>query len=478
MKQQRRQFKFLAVLMFSLFLVLAFYGGYSVIQYGNRWFSSSRNPRVRSQKENVMAGDILDRNGIILAYTDTEGERHYQAEEASRRAVVHVLGDRQGQVANGVESFQTAYLYGFQSTFPELVRSFLSGESRRGDDITLTLDSRLCTQMMLSFDAHEKTRGLRGAAVVMNYRTGELLGEISLPNFDPDRIDEAVYQNPGQPFWNRATQSIYPPGSTFKTITAAAALMNLPDIENEQFTCTGELPVDNGFIHDFGNARHGKLSFQNAYRVSCNQVFAQVALRMGDQELKKAAEKAGFNDNFLFRDLVVENSTYPADNRTEAEVAASGFGQSAVAATPLHMCMVAASVANGGVMMEPILLREVRSTLGDLRYEAKTRVYTQAMEAWQAEILDGYMRDVVVNGTGSRASVSGLTVCGKTGTADSTQNGEPISYGWFIGYLREESLPYAVCVLVEDVASGDGGGSTAAPIAADIFAYLRDHDGK
>ena len=118
MKQQRLRFKLLALLLFLLFALLVAYGGYSVITYGNRWFSSSKNPRVREQKENVIAGEVTDRNGVVLAYTDADGTRRYQEDEATRRAMVHLLGDEDGNVSNGVESFQTSYLYGFQCSFP------------------------------------------------------------------------------------------------------------------------------------------------------------------------------------------------------------------------------------------------------------------------------------------------------------------------------------------------------------------------
>ena len=125
MKKQRLQFKLLALFMFSLFLLLAVYGGYSIMTYGNRWFSSARNPRVRAQKESVIAGDILDRTGTILA-TTVDGERRYQDDLDARKAIVHLIGDPQGQVSNAVETFQTGYLYGFKTSFGELLGSVFS----------------------------------------------------------------------------------------------------------------------------------------------------------------------------------------------------------------------------------------------------------------------------------------------------------------------------------------------------------------
>ncbi len=474
MKQQRLKFKLLALLMFGMFALLAVYGGYSVATYGNRWFSFSRNPRVRAQKASVIAGDILDRSGVILA-TTVDGSRVYQANEAARRATVHLLGDSQGQVSNGVETFQTSYLYGFQASLAERVNALLSGQERRGDNVTLTIDSRLCTEITRAFAAHEQSAGKKGAAVVINYRTGELLALISLPNFDPQNITAETHQDAGQPFWNRATQSVYPPGSSFKIITTDAALTNIPNITTREIACTGGLDVEGQAIRDYGNAKHDSLTLRRAFTTSCNNAYALMALTMKDEALRKAAESFGFNDNFLFRDLVVENSTYPTANRSAFELASSGFGQSAIVASPMHMCMVAAAIANDGVMMEPRLLREVRSPSGALRTSFEPKPYRTAATPENAAVIADYMQAVVASGTGTRAKVSGLTICGKTGSAESSLQGADVTYGWFVGYIADESLPFALSVLVEDIPDGEGGGSTAAPIAGDIFRYLKEN---
>ena len=470
MKQQRYLFKVLALIMFGMFLLLAVYGGYSIFTYGNRWFSYSRNPRVRAQKENVIAGDILDRNGMILA-TTVDGKRTYQPDEAARRAIVHLLGDSQGQVSNGVETFQTSYLYGFQTPLNERVNALLSGEPRRGDNVTLTIDSQLCTEITRYFS--QRNPGKQGAAVVMNYKTGELAGYISLPNFDPMNITAETKADPGQPFWNRATQSVYPPGSSFKIITTASALENIPGVMEQDILCTGGLVVMNQAIRDYGNDIHNKLSLRSAFRKSCNNVYALVALTLGDEKLRKTAESFGFNDNFLFRDLVVENSTYPTEGRNQFELATTGIGQSALAATPMHMCMVAAAIANDGVMMEPRLLMNVTSAAGVPRTTFQSKVYRTALSAEHAATLQSMMRDVVKSGTGTRAAVPGLTICGKTGSAESSLSGSDVTYGWFVGYIEDDALPYAVSVLVESIEDGEGGGSTAAPIAGDIFRCLQ-----
>lgn len=474
MKKQRLQFKVLALMMFGLFLLLAVYGGYSVTVYGNRHFSSSRNPRVRAQRENVIAGDILDRNGVVLA-TTVEGERQYQADVEARSAIVHLIGDDQGQVSNGVETFQTSYLLGFKTPFLELAGGILSGTTRKGDNVTLTVDSALCTRIARSFSEHEKSAGHYGAAVVMNYKTGEVIAMVSLPGFDPKNITGETLNDPGRPFWNRATQSVYAPGSSFKIITTVAALDHVPDAATRSdIECTGGLTVMDQAIRDFGNGKHGKITLKRAFTVSCNNAYALLALTMGDEKLRTTAENFGFNDNFLFRDLVVENSAYPTANRNRFEIATSGIGQSAVVASPMHMCMVASAIANDGVMMEPRLLWQVQSDGGKVREGFASKVYRTATTPENANVLKGYMRAVVQSGTARSAGVDGLQVCGKTGSAESSLDGKDVTHGWFVGFIDDPDLPYAAAVLVESIDDGEGGGSTAAPIAHDIFQYLKD----
>ena len=471
-KQQRFRFKILALFLFGLFALLAVYGVYSINTYGNRWFAYARNPRVREQKQNVIAGSIYDRNGVLLAST-VDGKRVYQADEAARRAVVHVVGDSEGQVSNGVEGFQTAYLYGFKASLVERFNDLFSSEPRQGDSVHLTLDSELCTAIAGFFDSRSLTRGKNGAAVVMNYKTGEVVGQISLPNFDP--MDLTAISSDSEVYWNRATQSLYPPGSTFKVITTAAALENIPNVTTMSISCTGGLDVDGQAIRDYGNAIHTSLTLRQAFVKSCNNVYALLALDMGDAALRKMAESFGFNANFLFRDLVVENSVYPTTNRSNFEVAMSGFGQSSIGATPTHLCLIAAAIANDGVMMEPTLLRQATSPSGGVRATFESKVYRTVLSKQTAAVLQEYMRSVVTTGTGSRASVDGLTICGKTGSAESSRKGRDVTHGLFIGYIDSDELPYAVCVVVEDIVDGEGGGSTAAPIAGDIFKYIRDH---
>ena len=445
---------------------------YSINTYGNRWFAYAKNPRVRAEKQTVTAGNIYDRNGVLLATTE-DGKRVYQADPSARRAIVHIIGDSEGQVSNGVEGFQTAYLYGFKASLVERFNALFSDTPRRGDDVHLTLDSELCTAITYHFSANKLTKGKNGAAVVMNYKTGEVVGEVSLPSFDP--MNKSTVSKGSEVYWNRATQSLYPPGSTFKVITTATALENIPGVTDMTIACTGGLDVNGQAIRDYGNAIHTSLTLKQAFTKSCNNIYALLALDMGDAALRKTAEALGFNANFLFRDFVVENSAYPTGTRSHFEVAMSGFGQSSIGATPMHLCLVAAAVANDGLMMEPTLLRQTTTPTGAVRDTFGPKEYRVALAPQTAATLQQYMRAVVTSGTGTRAAVDGLTICGKTGSAESSRNGRDVTHGLFIGYIDSDELPYAVCVVVEDIIDGEGGGSTAAPIAGEIFRYIKAH---
>lgn len=468
MKQLKTNLRRVALALLSLFVLLTAYASYSLTTYGNRWFASSANTLVRQQKKNVIAGDILDRNGVLLA-TTKNSKRVYQQDAAARAAVVHVVGDTRQNVNNGVESFMASYLYGFHMSFFERASATLAGAQRQGDSVTLTIDSALMRLIASLFP-----EGKSGAVVVMNYKTGEILALQSFPNFDPDNVTDLVKNNPKKPFYNRAVQGLYAPGSTFKVVTTASALKNIKDATTRAYQCTGMFKAGESYITDAGTdlannkiTSHGQLSLLRAFQVSCNNTFAQIAVELTDAALRKTAEDFGFNENFLFGDLVVENSSYPTVNRTERELAWTGAGQSALVATPLHMCLIASGIANGGEMAEPMLLLRATASSGKTRYEGASQVFKRAVEESTAAQIKEYMRAVVTGGTGTAAAVPGHIICAKTGSAE--KDGQEDTNAWFIGFIDEESAPYALSIIVEDAG---GGGAVAAPIAKKIFQRL------
>ena len=462
MKLLRKNIGMIAAVMTILILSLIAYGTYSVSTQGNRWIASGANTYIRQMKRDVIAGDIYDRNGIVLATTDAEGKRIYQEDAGARRAVVHVIGDSANNDGYGVESFKYNYQNGFSASYFQKLAHALRGEKMHGSNVTLSIDSNLSNYVASIFPA-----GKKGAVVVMNYATGELMSLQSFPSFDPNNITENVKTDPLQPFWNNATRWTSAPGSTFKIITLAAALKNIPGAVDKSFECSGELPVMDSIVRDAGNASHGRLSLKRAFAQSCNVTFANIALQMGDERLKEAARLFGTGDYFLFQDIVVEDSAYPTAGRSDKELAWTGVGQSALQMTPLHMTMIAGSIAYDGVMMEPRILQRAVTGNGEITAQMTPKHYLQPLDKTTADLICDYMVEAVRSGTGSRANVSGHRIAGKTGTAEI--DGQEQSNAWFVGFIDEPQYPYAVCVVVME---GGGGGSVAAPIAGKIFSAI------
>ena len=462
MKKLRSNIRVLMLAVLVLFGILGGYFGYSVYFYGGRWFSSSSNIRIPAQKAVVVPGTISDRTGLVLAEVNAEGSRSYPTHTAVRRAVSHVVGDSRGIVSNGAETFFASYLLGFRSGVGERFRLLLSGEQAQGDNISLTIDAKLCEYAADRLDGYRA-----GAVVLLNYKTGEILCSTSYPNFDTRHINETLSSsNDNGALVNRVTQGLYPPGSTFKIITLASALENLAAVESRTFNCTGAVIVNATTVTEASNAVHGIQDLSTAFANSCNTTFASLALELGYSRLSRTASNFGFGDNFLFQDLVVYNSQFPTSKRSEDDLAWAGIGQGRVLVTPLHMAMIAGAIANDGVMMEPRLLLNAVSPDGQTRAVSARRSYTRVTAESIARTIGEYMTACVQRGTGKKAQISGLTVAGKTGSAETSDDKSVKTHAWFVGYITDDAHPLAIAVLVE---RGGGGGSVAAPIAQRVL---------
>ncbi|HWQ57732.1 MAG TPA: penicillin-binding transpeptidase domain-containing protein [Clostridia bacterium] len=479
-----RNMKTLLVVFLLLFALLAAYLVYVIDLYGDYWFASPYNTRVTAQKSRVVAGDVLDRNGGTLASTDADGKRTYNERDALRLSVAHVLGDSGGQTI-GAQSLFARYLLGFDADLGARLEELLSGEKRRGSDVYLTIDARLCEY------AYEQLDGRSGAIVVMNYKTGEILASTSSPSFDLSKIDlfaSGEYEPASSSLVNRATMGKYTPGSTFKLVTAIAALRYLPNVTERTFTCTGVLVFDKktgtfvenaaeafdaegnvkegyALLRDFDGEIHGELTLEEAFSVSCNNVFARLALELGADKIRAVAEELGFNGELVFNEVVVYSGSYGV-SATDFELAWSGVGQHTDIVTPMHMCLLTCAVANGGVAMEPKLLYRLAAPEGNAEAALTPAVYKTLLKGNEADFLKACMRRTVAEGTGTKAQIEGYTVCGKTGTAEVSSSADILPHAWFAGFIDSGEHPYAICVVIEN---GGGGGAVAAPVAASVL---------
>ncbi len=453
MKTIHKKIRVIGLLVVILFVGMGGWLARTVYLQGNQWANTANNPRIASARRSITPGDITDRNGVKLASTDDAGKRVYIADTTARRALAHTVGDTANMSGAGVETMQASELYDISGSFIDRLLQIYTGTGKRGNDVQLTIDAVLTDAIARQFPS-----GHDGAAVVMNFRTGEILAMVSKPEYDPANLSDTGEDDS---YMNRCLQGLYTPGSTFKIVTLTSALSNLNGVMDAAFHCDGNWQYNGGRMVCAGKAVHGTLTLKQAFAKSCNISFGKIAYQLGADRLRATAEAYGMNENFRFSDIVLYNSTFPAGIASMDELVWSGDGQGKVLITPMLMCMITSSIANDGLMMEPKLIRRVTGTGGLVKSEMGTSVVRRVCSSDIARILQEYMYEVVQSGTGTRAQIDGKIVCGKTGSAETSDDKSVATNAWFTGFVLDEDHPYAVTVVVE---KGGSGGKAAAQL--------------
>ena len=250
-------------------------------------------------------------------------------------------------------------------------------------------------QVLLYFITSSSEGDFFFLTVVVSYAnsfTGEILAMVSMPNYDPNdlavRTDAQVEDTA---YLNRCLQGLYTPGSVFKIVTLASALGNDTGVTGQAFSCAGEWAYEGGHIVCAGNTAHGILNLKDAFKRSCNVTFGKLAYQLGLERLRATAERFGFNENFKFGDFVIYNSAFPEAVNSMNGLVWAGIGQGEVLVTPLHMAMIAGTVANGGAMMKPLLIQRVTNTQGATTAVARSEVYRQVLDGQTAGIIADFM---------------------------------------------------------------------------------------
>ncbi len=435
-------------LVVALFVGLSAWFAWTAFTQGAIWASDVHNTRLAAA--NALRGDILDRDGHVLATTDSDGTRRYLESDAARRALSQTVGDTRGMSGTGVESFYSASLLDISGSLLDRMSELFSGVRHVGSSVRLTIDGPLQAYVAGQFPS-----GYSGAACVTNWRTGEILAMVSLPNYDPYDVMEGREERvPDTAYLNRCLQGLYTPGSIFKIVTLASALSNDPAVVDQPFTCAGVWDYEGGHINCAGNTAHGTVDLETAFKRSCNVTFGKLAYQLGAQRLRETAERLGFNENFKFGDFVVYNSAFPGRISGTSGLVWAGIGQGEVLVTPLHMTLITGAVANGGVMMKPWLVKGVTTALGAPSATGVSTPYRQVLDEAVAGTIAAYMRETVKSGTAKRAAIKGLSVCGKTGSAEVSDDKSVETNAWFTGFIDDPAHPYAISVVIEGGGAG------------------------
>lgn len=476
-----------------LFLALAGQLTYLQVLRANELENDPGNVRNFLRDITRARGEIITSDGRILAESvEVDDEFEYQRQYPTVGLFAHIVGYQSIVFGNtGVEATYNDELIGrdFDIQVDDLT-GFLTGQERTG---TIVLS--------VSVEAQETARaalnGRRGSVVALDAQTGEIVAMYTEPTYDPrplashdlDQVRTVFQQladDPVNPVLARAWRERYPSGSTFKVVTTAIALDAGVATPDRVFPSIRELelPQTDRTLQNFGGSACGG-TLVESFRRSCNTTFAQLGLDLGET-LAEGIERFGLNtapppsdlNPRIARSVGPERGSFQLDQPSFAQAA---IGQADVAITPLENAMIAAAVANDGVMMVPHVGIEIRSSEGELIKRIAPRRWKDAMTPPTAAAIEGMMLEVVERGTGTNAQIPGVRVAGKTGTAQAP-GGDP--HAWFIAYAPADPAPgerqYAVAVLVErggDLGSEATGGRIAAPIAADVLRVLLGSQG-
>jgi cell division protein FtsI/penicillin-binding protein 2 len=383
--------------------------------------------------------------------------------------------------ANQIEALNDGILTGDDDRlFFNRTIDMLTGKPQKGGNVVTTLNAKAQRA------AFEGLGDNKGAVAAINPKTGAILALASTPSYDPSAFagngdkDTSAWsklqkeKNQDEPMLNRALRQTYPPGSTYKVVTAAAGLES-GKYDLDKATDTPDpyrLPDSSTDLGNEGDIPCKNATVRNALRYSCNTVFAKMSNSLGNSEMIKMSEKFGFNDKELDTPVRAAESVFPKDNRPQNAMA--GIGQASNRATPLQMAMVASAVANNGTLMKPYMVDQLVAPNLNVVQQQKPKELSEPVSSENAQKLQQGMETVVEKGTGQSARIPGVTVGGKTGTAQRGENNSENPYAWFISYAKDKdgSAPVAVAVVIEgsDTLRSDiAGGKLAAPVAKRVI---------
>lgn len=469
------------------FIMVCFFALFAQLNYVQVFRAGSLNTKTGNDRPIVQSfsrprGTMATADGVLLARSVPSGDRlQFQREYPEGELYASLTGYfNYVRGATGLERAYNEELSG--RTARQQVRSIgdLFVETNRTGNLTLSVRSDV--QQV----ARDALGGQQGSVVALDPRSGEVIAMWSNPSFDPNALASHDFEDtenayellesaPGKPLLPKAYQEVYPPGSTFKVVTGATGVQGgqVTPTEPVYPTIRGlDVPQTDRDLPNFGGQLCGGTLFVILAK-SCNTSFAQMGLDLGGEAMTVGAQSFGFNSKPPF-DMATATSRFPTDFTDDMpKLAQASIGQNDVAASPLQMALVAAGIANDGVIMEPHVVTTIRDGEGDLVETFGPTVWKQAADAATADIMRQAMREVVATGSATRLQIPGVDVGAKTGTAQFGPSEPRQSHAWVIAWAGPpgEKPTIAVAVLVQGQVgmSEQTGGRVAAPIAKQVI---------
>jgi peptidoglycan glycosyltransferase len=462
---KNREFAVITYTFLAAFLCLMGYFAYFQFVRSEDFINNPYNTRQEILAAQVVRGKILSADGKTLAETLTDADGEETRSYPYGRMFAHVVGySTSGRT--GIESIANFNLLRSNTFFLEKTAEELQGEKSAGDNVITTLNYEL---QSVAYDA---LGSYDGAVIVLEPSTGKILAMVSKPDYDPNNIaaewEELVSEdNNSSVLLNRATQGLYPPGSTFKIFTTLEYIHENPEYSSYSFQCSGIFSLDDQSIRCYNGISHGTVDLRSSFANSCNASYASIGTTLDLDSFAKLCENMLFNTE-LPTSFAYSESSFSLDAQTssEAEIMQTAIGQGKTLVTPFHMALVTAAIANDGVLMNPYVIDHTENEDGAIVKEYEPSTYGSLMTTDDAKLLQQYMHYVVEEGTGKKLQSESYEAYGKTGSAEFKDDSSSC-HSWFVGYAHHwEKEDIAVAVLVEDSGSGS---EYAVPIAKQIF---------
>ena len=450
----------------ALFIAMAVYFGWFIQFKSENVIGSSYNARLDLLSDRVTRGSIMSNDKTVLAQTNVASDGSEKRYYPYDYLFVHSVGYSGKNGKTGLESLANFYLLSSHVNLIEKTINEFQGKKNLGDNVITTLDVDLQQTASDAIGKH------RGAVIVMEPDTGKILTMVSQPNFNANLVDERWAElvspdNTKAQLVNRATQGLYPPGSTFKIITALEYIREY-DADSYSYHCTGSAYIQGGTsIPCFDNKAHGTEDLKTAFANSCNSAFSTIGTQLNRSAFKNLCSTLMFNSNLPIG-IEYNSSSFTLDDSSGiSEAQETAIGQGKTMMTPIHNLMITAAIANDGVMMTPYLVDHVQTADKIIVEQTTPTALATVATADEAEQLTQYMRAVVTQGTGYALKNASYKAAGKTGSAqyDSSDN----VHSWFVGFAPYDDPEVAICVILEGGYTGVRNASYVAKEVLDAY---------
>lgn len=447
----------------TLFFAMMGYTCHYAVTHRQTLMNNSYNTRQEILIAQNSRGAIYAAGGQTLAETKTDET----GKETRVYPYANMFSHAVGYASNGrygIEALANYYLINSNTRLSEKVASDVAGEKYPGDSVITTLD------VDLQQIAYDSLGMYSGAVIVSEPSTGRILAMVSKPDFDPNEIneiwDDLINDKESSVLLNRATQGLYPPGSTFKIVTALEYIRENPDSYSQYtFQCSGHFSHGEERINCYHGTSHGSEDFTKAFAKSCNSAFASIGLGLDREKFGDTLDELLFNQELKVDFAYNQSKLVMNADTTDADVMQAAIGQGTTQMTPLQLNMITAAVANDGILMKPYLIDRVETKERNVVKQFSPDSYKRLMSEEEAQIMTGLMEEVVKSGTGTKLSGLSYTAAGKTGSAEYNKV-KSDSHAWFTGFAPVEEPQVCVTIIIEGAGSG---GDYAVPIAKRIL---------